>query len=304
MNKMTISAQAHTLVAKIIGIGEKLPSMLTSDDTGVASIHMQEFLEYGATAWRNDTVTSTQIIRRRRCGVDDLFLEKFVTFGHSLGEHLTTEELQRAIRDPGYFLRCAATVWQQRPKPIGQIELWSKFYNDVLRYTGVKFQPKILPDEHPGFTQLVVFHEGLTMHKVLEALRELCGAAVFYEQGLQSVHDFLTDPIATPDHTYAVLVRRSATPDKEHLGKSAAVIRDQQIASQSLLGRLLLHAFHFWKHSEHLDETCMTICAGSSFLKGDVPVVYWHRDKLRIERQPSILHDPTRGIRQLRISAK
>lgn len=305
MKKIYMNTQVLALIAKIVGIGEKLPSMLSLDDTGLASIHMEEFLEYGAAAWRSGMDNTTlQQIKRMRCGIDDLFLEKFVRFGYLLERHLNTEQLQKAIKKPQDFLQYAAWAWRERPTPIKQIDAWSQFYNTVLGYTGVEFKPEILPDEHPGFTQLVVFHEGLTINRVIKALRELCGNDLFYEDELQSVSDFITDSDKIPDYNYAVLVRRSAGPDKQYLEKSAAEIRDKNIVSQSLLGRLLLHAFYFWEHGKHLDETSVTICAGNHFLKGDVPIVYMFGKRLKIGRCSSLSGYPISGIREVRIASK
>ncbi|MDP3727241.1 MAG: hypothetical protein Q8R35_01225 [bacterium] len=195
------------------------------------------------------------------------------------------DELRRFITARAAELRGAS---QPTPNPLE----WIKFYREVfgieLDFTGVH-----IPAARPGFNWPIVVVEGMTANRAYDECAKRFPS-------WRSTKD-LDEAVAgrndrDPNATYVVLVRDRIEADQELKNKSAEDLRRAKIAGVTLLERILLELWYFWKTGNHLDVQNVTLCSGSRDADGDVPCTRWHGEF----RIGSVWCDPAYRTRDLR----
>jgi hypothetical protein len=152
---------------------------------------------------------------------------------------------------------------------------WMRFYSEIF---GIKpdFSRVKVPAKHHGFEWAVACAKELgdkpltavvivssEMFPVWQYFKKLDSAVVFNER----------DP---RDGSYIVGVRDRVEADEELKNVSANNIKERGISTITLLERLLLELFVYWKFKKHLDLQAVTLCTGSRHLNGDVPACNWY----------------------------
>jgi len=147
-------------------------------------------------------------------------------------------------------------------------KLWAKFYLEVF---GLKkdFSRLKLPVETKGFDWIVVMAEGLTLTQIWTKIVERMPAYKYWD----NPDDITSDRKADKD--YAIRLRDRVEADEELANKSAEDLKKEEVFGITVEERLVLELFYYWQTGNHLDLENVTLCSGSRFLGGSVPVVRW-----------------------------
>lgn len=155
---------------------------------------------------------------------------------------------------------------------------WQKFYADVLNMQ-MDFSTIELPSITSGFGWGVVVAPGLTPQKVYDACKALFLCWKYTEdQSLDEVIDLTKEANFASEKPYVVWVRDRVEADEEHKNRSARQLEADGVNGITLLERLFLELWYFWKTGKHLDVQNVTLCAGSRRTGGFVPCVRWRGD--------------------------
>lgn len=159
-----------------------------------------------------------------------------------------------------------------------KLEDWKVLYDTFF---GIKIDTSNLelPKERDDFNQLIIVPEGLKIQRVYDVLSDLFPSWKYTDQDLD---DIVTKNDREPTETYAICVRDRIEADEEFKNLSADDLGERGYAGITLLERLLLELFHFWKSEDHLDKENLTLCAGSRRSGGRVPGVDWCDGRLGI----------------------
>ncbi len=152
-----------------------------------------------------------------------------------------------------------------------QVNEWYQLF--MVRSLFVNTSTLNKPVSHHGFNSLIVVHEQLTLNELLRIL--------------QSEFEIKTDIIdfdsAVPANdrspkygTYSVLVRNRLEADAELKNILPILAVEMEVAGMTLMERLLLEYKFFKKTGKHLDTESHTICSGSRYADGSVPLVGWN----------------------------
>ena len=156
---------------------------------------------------------------------------------------------------------------------------WTRFYSEVFGLA-VDLSRVVIPDELPGFGWVVMVADGLVLNRVWAKCKEMFPSYSY-------LGDDLDEAVPTNDRTaevaYAKRFRDRVEADEELKNLSANQLKKKRVQSITLLERLLLELWYFWKTGgKHLDVQNFTLCAGSRNSVGSVPDVDWSIDKLKV----------------------
>lgn len=202
------------------------------------------------------------------------WLEKF---GRMIAE--LVNQLRRGILEPGKGLtldQLQKFLEHQNPfvTPDSKLGEWQEFYQDVfgLRFDFSNLQ---IPPERRGFGWLIVVARGLAMNLVFDKMSERMPTWRYTENLDQAV----SKNDRGTGETYAIWARDQVEADEELKNVSARQLAERGIPGITLLERLVLELFYFWKtRGKHLDLKNITLCAGSRNSDGGVPYVRLNSD--------------------------
>lgn len=152
---------------------------------------------------------------------------------------------------------------------------WRLFYDRVFNCPLDTDQIEI-PVMSLEFEWLIVVTAGLTIPYVIKVCEQFFPVTLDGADEHQ-VDLFITQHDRLPYQSYAVWVRAGMEADRVHDGKSANQFDESGKKGMTLLERLLLGLYVYWKTGEHLDENTITICSGSRYVDGGVPIASWNR---------------------------
>ncbi len=303
----------QAVIAKLVGtasihLGN---SLMTDNDWKMAIKYTRWFLGFGADAWIKEVKPQISGIQMQSKDFNNAIHHKLGLLREQMVlkvkviDYLPDKELDAILKCPADFLQLTAATWINRITPSKQVGEWAKFYTEVLNYKDTTdIVNARLPEEHPRFQQLIVVDPSLSMYKVIDAFRELCGVGSINDDDFNLASMVQYHPERAKKNTYTVITCRSDA-FRNDTGKSVQrICNEEGIRNQSLLEYLLWHMFHYWKHKEHLDDGEQTICGDSQFQNYDVPVVYWdwRLKRFRIEQRPTSWWNPSAGVREVRIA--
>lgn len=154
---------------------------------------------------------------------------------------------------------------------------WTRFYKEVFGLDVDLTQAKILFTDGSGW--VIMIPQGLNLNQVWTKCGELFPTESYIGDDLS---DVASDRTAN-DFTYAVAFRNRVEADVENRDKSANVLKRENAQSITLLERLLLELWYFWKTGGgHLDLLNVTLCAGSRDDDGSVLAVDWSDNRLYV----------------------
>lgn len=148
-----------------------------------------------------------------------------------------------------------------------QVKEWERFYLEVF---GIKCDLSNipLPKWKWGFGWLIAVLTDITMENVITTIRQKFPTECvnyYFDTEIFNHRDSRNGP-------YICRIRSRKEADRENRNISAEMIEEKK-SSITLLERLLLELFYFWKTGKHLDERNATLCAGSYFVGRGVPTV-------------------------------
>lgn len=149
---------------------------------------------------------------------------------------------------------------------------WSKFLRDVFGLGLPSRKKIILPETRSGFGWGIITPEGMTNERVLQSFVGICPIWRWTKENL----DELTTSVRNADSTRVVWVRDRVEADEEHKNKSYNDLLNAGIGGVTILERLILDRWFYYKTGRHLDMSNVTRCDGSVYSDGgDVPSVCW-----------------------------
>jgi len=149
---------------------------------------------------------------------------------------------------------------------------WQRFYRDVLGMD-IDLSDVRIPDNPGGFYLVIIVAQGLTIAKIVAAMRQRFEVSLSREDLDDAVPE---NERAPANGSYAIRVRERVEADEELKNLSGDDIRSRSQATMTLLERLLYELKYFSERGAHLDVANITLCAGSRYRDGDVPDVDWY----------------------------
>lgn len=159
-----------------------------------------------------------------------------------------------------------------------------RFYQEVFGLK-VDLSKVKLPPETKGFGWTVAIAKELgdkPLAKALAACEKLFPTYSYLgDNPDKSVPTNDRDP--RRDGSYAIRVRDREEADEELKDMSANDIKSRGLATMTLLERIVLELFYFWKFKNHLDIKNWTLCGGSRNSDGDVPGCRWRGGRFKVD---------------------
>src|SRR3989338_4399271 len=190
--------------------------------------------------------------------------------------------LQRVNDDPNFLEKldhpAQASVNTDIPTD-GWATEWTRFYQQVFGIT-VDLSKVSIPDDPGGFGWVVFVAKGLTLNQVWAKCRDSFPCFSCYG-------DDMDRTVSTNDRTaeadYALRFRNRVEADEENKNFSANQLTKRGGKNITLLERLLLGLFIWWRTGGfHLYLLNWTLCAGSRGLDGVGPYVGWYGGQLQV----------------------
>ncbi|MBN1325480.1 hypothetical protein JW977_00660 [Candidatus Falkowbacteria bacterium] len=157
-------------------------------------------------------------------------------------------------------------LFLQRKNPYDPRLVWKRFYREVFGMVD-DFSDIILPRKQKGFERLIIVRVNMMPDRL-------------YSKCVERFASFKTiDDLAAvkstreTDKTYAIWVSDNEEADEENRDLSANECEGHNIIGITLEERLLLELFYYWQTDKHLDNNNITLCSGSRYSDGSVPLV-------------------------------
>lgn len=156
---------------------------------------------------------------------------------------------------------------------------WTLFYEEVFGME-VDLSPIPLPPFRTGLSWGVAVLKGLTKQQAFEKAKELFTTWKYYtNDSLDTVVPKENDERTADNGSYIVWCHDGVEADEKHKNKSANDIKVANIKTMTLLERILLELWFYWKTKSHLDRKNITLCAGSRDYDDGVPRADWRDDR-------------------------
>ena len=176
----------------------------------------------------------------------------------------------------------------------------SRYYND--RWKLHEFDPSgiKLPPHQPGFGWGVLVPPAsvqVTAQRLYNKLGERFATWKYPSESLDEVLDPDKEvrPPSETGHSHIIWCRDVVEADECHRSKSADQITEAKINGIGLVERLLLEDFLLYlEWIEHLDIRNATLCTGSRFRDGFVPLVSWSGELVVSAIHPSVAYGDRR----------
>lgn len=150
-------------------------------------------------------------------------------------------------------------------------EEWTRFYMEVFSLA-VDLSGVTLPAEAEELAWLVALAKELgdkPMNRAMDACRKLFKVNQ-YANDLDAAVP--TNDRDLANGSYVIRIRARVEADEELKNLSANQIAELKLVTMTLLERIILELFYFWKTGgKHMDIQNITLCSGSRYSDGDVP---------------------------------
>lgn len=179
---------------------------------------------------------------------------------------LTSRRAPRWWSELGRFLR------RENPFIISEIrQEWEGFYREYFHLT-VDFSDVQIPN-NPSFAfgRLIFIPKDLNIWRVMKGMRD-CFQVADYQGDLA---EEITENIRQTDKSYAFYIREREEADEELKNLSANKLSELGINCMTFLERLVYGLKYHSETRQHLDNQNQTLCAGSRYRGGRVPLVHY-----------------------------
>lgn len=150
-----------------------------------------------------------------------------------------------------------------------EVKTMEKFYKKVFNETH-DFSGVYIPPKPKGNWWLIIVAQGMKPQRLFEKCQEKFGTWKWTNENLDKI--VTSDRMADDGH-YAIWVRANVEADPHFKNLSANQLKDMNHKGITLEERLILELFYWWKTKKHLDINNWTLCSGSRYSDGRVPVV-------------------------------
>lgn len=179
---------------------------------------------------------------------------------------MSADTAQGWIENPGLLAR----VMRKALTPDSEfLDEYRRFYKEIFNRNANL--PKA--EGREGYWMIAI-DKGLTLNEAYAAGERNFKCWKYADNLDKSV----TQNDRTSAQSYVVFVKATVEADVEFKNMSADQLKDKGINGITLLERIVLELFYFWKTSWHLDIYNMTLCSGSRNADGFVPYVNGYGD--------------------------
>ena len=163
------------------------------------------------------------------------------------------------------------------------LDYWVLFYKKYFNFTAVSSSDfsdlKIPQKPTEGNWRLLVVLQGLRNNQVYSACSErfTCWR---YTDDLDSAVP--TNERDSKNGTYAIWVGDTVEADEVHKNKSANMIKEANLKTETLLERTLHELKYFMETGKYLDVSNIMLCSGSRYSNDNVPGAFWSGSEFRV----------------------
>jgi len=216
-------------------------------------------------AYRQLRELEASVIRQMPVDLPDWWVQRLIEHPVELGALL-----QNALKPPK---RSSKEIFRD------MIRDWETFYAKVFKIE-VDISKIPLPPEQVGFEQLVFLVPGLTLEKVCTAIEKRHSVVrAWVSNGSRPPQTY--DERTLGNTPYAIRMRGNVNPDERFRQVSGEQIKRDGTHTVTLL-EYLLFGLKVRKYHE-LDSDGGTLCSGSRFQNGTIPVVNFGNDGVSID---------------------
>jgi hypothetical protein len=163
------------------------------------------------------------------------------------------------------------------------VKQWEQFYLKAFGLTadlsGVKI-PERTAEQAKELTRLIIVLQGFTQEQVYAVCKKSFPSWKYADDLDKSIPTNERDP---KNGTYAIWVRDTVEADEIHRNKSANMIREEGLKTETNLERMLHELKYFMETGKHLDIQNITLCSGSRYSDGDVPGGDWSGGRFDVD---------------------
>ncbi|PIT88582.1 MAG: hypothetical protein COU29_02280 [Candidatus Magasanikbacteria bacterium CG10_big_fil_rev_8_21_14_0_10_36_32] len=159
------------------------------------------------------------------------------------------------------------------------VKEWIKFYKEIFGLA-INVSNIFIPPKIKGFNRPMIIAREIG-DSPLEMTMVTCQRLFSYISYIGDNPDELisvTNRNPRYKGSYAIRVRDGIEADEENKNLSADDIRSQSMITMTLLERIILELFYFWKTGQHLDNQHWTLCSGPRNKAGQIPCCYWYKN--------------------------
>ncbi|MFA5934908.1 MAG: hypothetical protein WC827_03435 [Candidatus Paceibacterota bacterium] len=162
------------------------------------------------------------------------------------------------------------------------IKQWENFYFKVfgfnVDFSGIKI-PERTEAEKIEFTRLIIVLKGLSLNNVYGAFQMHFKCWRYTDDLNQAI----TKHEAHGVNSYAMWVRDTVEADEVHKNKSAEMVKEENLKTETVLERMIHELKYFWESGKHLDINNVTLCSGSRDFDGFVPGICWSDGGFKVD---------------------
>ena len=198
----------------------------------------------------------------------------------------TDEDMRNVLRKKNMagnlalvILGRAEVVLKKANSGFNSLEFWTTFYkkyfSPTVDFVGLDIPPKPAKENW----RLLVSVKGLTNNLVYDVCAKQFPCCKYADDLDKGVSTNERDP---KNGSYAIWVRDTVEADEVHRNKSADIVKEAGLKTETLLERMIHELAYFSGTGEHLDVKNWTLCSGSRCSGGDVPNADWDDDEFRV----------------------
>ncbi len=188
------------------------------------------------------------------------------------------EDFRQIQTNPELRRQIIELIVSARKSAKAQLAFWENFYKKYFNLR-VDFSSVKIPPKPAGFDRLIVVAQGLTRNQTYDVLAKHFPCWRYIEDLDATIPTNDRDP---KNGAYAIWVRDRVEADEENKNLSANRLKGQNHQCITLLERMLYELKYWDETGQHLDIQNWTLCTGSRFSDGGVPVAGWSDGKFRI----------------------
>lgn len=195
-------------------------------------------------------------------------------FAQSTPTSLPKEEIKYWLSRKGELASLILrTLNEALPKFWDWQMFFQKYFNMKLDLSNLK-----TPPEQESFSRLIIVPKGITPNRIYE----VCAKNFSCWKWTNDLDEAIDHNDRKSTETYASWVRDRQEADEENKNISADKATGQEVKGQTLNERLMQELKCWDETKEHLDVKNVTICSGSRYSDGGVPIVDWRSGELDV----------------------
>jgi hypothetical protein len=160
------------------------------------------------------------------------------------------------------------------------LKWWQLFYQEHFGTLIDVIKIRIPDRPKDGKWRLLIVAQGLANNQVYAVLEKHFTCQNYVGDLNKGIPVNERDP---KDGAYAIWVRDVVEADECHKNKSANMVKEVGLKTETLLERMIHELVYFLETKDHLDIQNWTLCFGSRDSGSSVPRASWYGDEFRVD---------------------